>query len=116
MSTTKVKLCEGKTTTKPVKLTKKSFNIMEPDEYYWEEGNVLSMQLPDDDQKGKKIISQILNHQSIVEATKKEYGSFKDGFSTLEGYCEGYSQLRKELENTFQRILNITPPSGDKQK
>ena len=37
MSTTKVKLCEGKTTTKPVKLTKKSFNIMEPDEYYWEE-------------------------------------------------------------------------------
>ena len=59
-----------------MKLTEDDFDIMEPAEYYWTEGNMLSIgTYPEDNKKLNQVKQQILENQKIVERVR---GWFKD--------------------------------------
>ena len=55
-----------------MKFTDDNFTLMTPDEYYWDEGNILAFSgmLPDNDENGRKIIKQILDNQEKLEKIK----------------------------------------------
>lgn len=66
-----------------IKISEDDFNIMEPDEYYWSEGNCLSFgeSFNEDNIKLNQLKAQILDDHKIVDvllSTFKKYQSFRD--------------------------------------
>ncbi len=82
--------------TERIKLTEEDFLIMEPDEYFWTEGNVLSFQksFPEDNIKLNQLKQQILDDYEIVERLKD---FFENGDATDAKEC--YQFLRWDIQS-----------------
>jgi len=92
--------------TKPIKLTEESFDIMEPDEYYWENGHILAFneRFDEDNIKLNQLKQQILENQKIVNTIIKHYYT---GIKKIQNDSTVSTNSRSYLISTVRYIEDL---------